>query len=195
MDDDSLNALRAAQPSFLDGKGLFPMASTREFQDFGSARVIRSDSQATIIRQDSQIPDPQPPVPYLPPMPKSGMCGGYEGQSGTLIVSGVVNCPSPPGGVSPVNGTYSLAYTGYFPPSGTLLGFCLWDSSTGDFQLYNWDDGTWGAQTPDSGNAFVSADLMTPTGGGGVPFGTPIPNAQTCVAGGGTVGQATFSFP
>lgn len=132
MDQDSLNALRQAKPSFLaDGLGLFPNIKSADFQDYGPARVIRSDSQATIIRQDSPIPDAQPPVPYNPP-PNPPLCFGFGQGNLTLVLSGVSLCPAFSDSTDP-NGTYALP----FSSSGTSGSgpFCIWSLDTGIFNL------------------------------------------------------------
>lgn len=131
---DALAALRAAKPSFLDGRGLFPNPLPMPDWDDSRAIITRSQNAAVIIHQRDEMVrlPPQAPQDDYPAQPTQ-VCP----TSGTITVvfSGITACgckdfTSPP---SPPNPPVSQNITAFSGLNGSHT--LAWDSGSSTFIL------------------------------------------------------------
>lgn len=177
MNPDDLAALKAAQPGFMDGKGLFPGLPRAQFAPTGGARVIRTE--APIVQKKEGDKDDT-----IPPQP--GPCFGRgEAASVTVVISGVAPCSGRPD----PNGTFMLPFFLNNEPAD-----CRWflDNGTVKYTFIYANDGTVGIfalASSDNEPFFNTATFL--------PYGSVIPNDPSLSCAGldaGTGGAATASF-
>jgi hypothetical protein len=114
MTPEDLAALKAAAPSWMDGRGLFPTLPNREFPPAGGAIITpRNSPQAPFPFLD---PNPPPPPPASNPT-----CGGANAFSSVTIVISGWSAGGPGGVPYDINGSYSVPFVLLDPGSG-----CTW---------------------------------------------------------------------
>lgn len=143
MEKEDLDAVKSAQPSFMDGRGLFPNVNATMFSDMGPARFARTAPPVILFGPDDrrQQQEEDPPPPPLPP------CFGYGQGDLKLVLSGLTPCPdlsNPPNNYPDPNGTWTLPFLSSAPDGSN----CQWffETTIGGFNVqfdfFIYDDGT-----------------------------------------------------
>jgi hypothetical protein len=198
MTQEELNAVLAAQPSFMDGQGLFPGMGAKSFGDGSPAVITRSaDDPIPIKLEDAHIESSDPATTPAPSCPTSGTI--------TVVLSGIDSC-----GCTPADGFLSITAFSGLNGAHTLT----WDAGSSAFVLNNFgsvtqtnytDPGCLGAAETFDGSFNITAScsdgnwsitiIMSGLGLGifestPAPRGTPMTNAIVCPTsqemGGGT---------